>query len=230
MPTGADRAVTAWRRLAGSDAAGRVRVVVDPSSWLAPTGWIGIVAIAETITASVPRPELEAPVKAVLDHLDATAAVQPEVVGPLLPPFGSSLGPVALFHPPEDFTPPPSIFDTPSADELRRFLQSVAPDDLNESGIDRLDSPGFASRTEGGDVAAVCGYRRWPNGVAHLAVVTLPGHRSKGHGRKAASAAIAHGLANGLLPQWRARPLASQRLAWSLGLEQMGAQLSLQPM
>lgn len=204
-------------------------MVVDPSSWLAPTGWIGIVAIAETITASVPRPELEAPVKAVLDDLDASAAVQPEVVGPLLPPFGSSLGPVPLFHPPEDFTAPRCTFDTPSAEDLRRFLRSVASDDLDESGVDRLDSPGFASRTDRGAVAAICGYRRWPNRVAHLAVVTLPTPRSKGHGRKAASAAIAHALANGLLPQWRARPLPSQRLARSLGLEQMGAQLSLQP-
>jgi hypothetical protein len=42
-----------------------------------------------------------------------------------------------------------------------------------------------------------------------------------------AARAIDEAAAEGLLPQWRARPVASQQLAGSLGLVQLGAQLSL---
>ncbi|WP_437441411.1 GNAT family N-acetyltransferase [Streptomyces aureus] len=45
--------------------------------------------------------------------------------------------------------------------------------------------------------------------------------------RHAGSAAVAHALAAGLLPQWRARPPASRRVARSLGFRELGSQLSV---
>jgi hypothetical protein len=42
-------------------------------------------------------------------------------------------------------------------------------------------------------------------------------------------AGIGRALDEGLLPQWRARPAASQGLARRLGLVELGAQLSLEP-
>jgi len=50
-----------------------------------------------------------------------------------------------------------------------------------------------------------------------------------GHARRAAAAATRQAITENLLPQWRARPPASQALARSLGLIELGAQLSLQP-
>ncbi|MFD3663840.1 hypothetical protein ACFWVF_25200 [Streptomyces sp. NPDC058659] len=43
-----------------------------------------------------------------------------------------------------------------------------------------------------------------------------------------ASAAVAHAIAAGLLPQWRARPHSSRRVAAALGFEELGAQLSVE--
>jgi hypothetical protein len=42
------------------------------------------------------------------------------------------------------------------------------------------------------------------------------------------SAAVAHALAAGLLPQWRARPSAFRRVAAVLAFEELGSQLSLE--
>ncbi|WP_317623424.1 hypothetical protein [Streptomyces noursei] len=39
---------------------------------------------------------------------------------------------------------------------------------------------------------------------------------------------MAHALAAGLLPQWRARRPASRRVAASLGFEELGHQLSIE--
>jgi hypothetical protein len=60
-------------------------------------------------------------------------------------------------------------------------------------------------------------------------VLTDPAYRRQGHGRCAARQALHHAIQDGLLPQSRARPLASQELARTLGLVAIGAQFSLQP-
>ncbi|MFP5327900.1 MAG: GNAT family N-acetyltransferase [Acidimicrobiia bacterium] len=206
MPFGVGAAVEAWRRLAGADIDGQLQVVVDRASWLAPRGWIGIVTIGDTVTASVPRADLAEPVRRVLHVLEPAAAVRPDVVVPLLPVLGATLGPVALFHPPATFQVCPAAMEAAGSEEVREFLGVAAPDDLDESGVHRIESPAFASRTADGRVAAICGYRRWPNGVAHLSALTLPEFRGHGHGRTAASMAIAHAVAERLLPHWRARP------------------------
>lgn len=38
---------------------------------------------------------------------------------------------------------------------------------------------------------------------------------------------MAHALAAGLLPQWRARPVESRRVALALGFRELGTQLSV---
>lgn len=76
---------------------------------------------------------------------------------------------------------------------------------------------------------AAAGYRLWPRRTAHLSVLTAPAARGRGLARTVASAAVAHALAADLLPQWRARPPASRRVAAALGFEELGAQLSLRP-
>jgi hypothetical protein len=116
-----------------------------------------------------------------------------------------------------------------SGSEVRSLFQAAPPDELDESGLLTVTSPIFGSRSPTGALAAACGYRRWPNEVAHLCVLTHPAHRREGHGRRAAIGAIRRAIDDQLLPQWRARPRASQELARSLGLTEVGAQLSLRP-
>jgi len=153
-----------------------------------------------------------------------------EIVQPRLPATRSVLRPAPLFYPPRDYVPDEIAgVEHVSGDELQALLQMVNPDELDESGTLNVTGPFFGSRTAGGDVAAVCGYLRWPNAVAHLSVLTEPAHRREGHGRRAAVAAIRHAIDGGMLPQWRARPSASQALARSLGLVQFGAQLNFEP-
>ncbi|WP_091291657.1 GNAT family N-acetyltransferase [Micromonospora halophytica] len=70
---------------------------------------------------------------------------------------------------------------------------------------------------DGGRVVAAAGYRRWPSSVAHLGVLTSSDCRGRGLAGAVASAAVAEALRNELLPQWRARPEPSRRLARRLG-------------
>ncbi|MFB9852823.1 GNAT family N-acetyltransferase [Micromonospora andamanensis] len=58
-------------------------------------------------------------------------------------------------------------------------------------------------------------------------MLTAPSRRGRGLARTVAAAATADSLAEGLLPQWRARPAASRRVARALGFRELGAQLSV---
>ena len=67
----------------------------------------------------------------------------------------------------------------------------------------------------------------------HILIISMQGvHRKPNlkHGlaRVTGSATVAHALAAKLLPQWRARPPASRRVAASLGFEELGFQLSIE--
>jgi RimJ/RimL family protein N-acetyltransferase len=229
MEFGDEAAIDAWRRLAGAPSDARLRVVVNAESWLAPPGWIGVVAIGDAITASVPRAELRAPVERALAALGGKEATDPEILMSRLTPTTAALGPAQLFYPPRSFEVAGEPGDEATSGELSRLLAASHPEDLDESGLAHIESPAFVSRSYAGAVVSASGYRRWPNGVAHLSVLTHPDHRRRLHGRRAAAAAVRHAVAEGLLPQWRARPLPSQRLALTIGFVHMGAQLSVQP-
>ena len=207
-----------------------VQVVVDAASPLGRRGWIGILVIGTTVTASVPRADLERPVAEALAGLTGTDATNPDVVVPRLPPTRAMIGPAALFYPPHGFSVPELAgVDEVTRSEVEAWLEAASQDDLEESGVDELSGTVFGSRTASGELGAVCGYRHWPNDVAHLSVLASPRHRRQGHGQRAALAAIKRAMEEELLPQWRARPLASQALARSIGLIQVGAQLGLEP-
>lgn len=217
MEFGERVAIDAWRRLADAPRDGRLQVVVNPDSWLAPQGWIGIVAIGDVITASVPSAELRASVDSALAAVPGEQATDPGLVVPRLTRTIATLGPAPLFYPSASFEPAGEMGDEAAEAELAQFLAASHPEDLDKSGLAHIESPAFVSRSFDGTVVSACGYRPWPNGVAHLSVLTHPKHRRRQHGRRAAAAAARHAVAQGLLPQWRARPVASQRLALALG-------------
>jgi hypothetical protein len=109
---------------------------------------------------------------------------------------------------------------------LQRFLMAAGAGDVAESGIQRITSSAFAV-CEHGQVVAAAGYRDWPCGTAHLSVLTAAAVRGRGLARAAASAAVAHAIGEGRLPQWRARPEASRRIARALGFRELGSQVSI---
>ena len=229
MLFGLEAAQNAWARLAGRSTLQGIHVVVDPESPLAPPGCIGILVVGTNIAACVPTPELEAPVMSALQGLKADEATTPDVVRRVMPPTRASLGPAALFYPPTGFVVSTEPADEASNEELADLFAVASAEDLEESGLAHIESPTFVSRAADATVAAASGYRRWPNAVAHLSVLAHPAHRRQGHGRRASSAAVARAIDEGLLPQWRSRPVASQELARAIGLVAVGAQLSLQP-
>jgi RimJ/RimL family protein N-acetyltransferase len=229
MEFGVEAAQRAWSRLVGLSELRGLQVVVDQESSLGPRGWIAILAIASTITAVVPRPELREPVIVGLTGVTAHEATTPEIIVERLPIARAMLGPAALYYPPPGFTLESQVAEEASRQELSVLCAAVDAEEFDESGLAHIESPAFASRSSEGALAAACGYRRWANGVAHLAALTHPANRRQGHGRRAATMAIAHAIERDLLPQWRARPVASQRLAQALGLVRVGAQFSLQP-
>jgi len=99
-------------------------------------------------------------------------------------------------------------------------------DDVDESGLDAISSPAFVI-SDGSEIVAAAGYRGWPAGTAHLSVLTSPRHRGRGLAKAVASAAATHALTADLLPQWRARPEPSRRIARALGFRDLGTRLSL---
>ena len=183
MEFGVEAARQAWSRLAGIPLFDGLQVVVDPESPLGPRGWIAILAVGTTVTASVPRPELREPVITALTGLIGEEATTPEVVIERLPPARTTLGPAALFYPPPQFTMVSQQLEEASPQEFASLLAAASADELNESGLPHIESPAFVSRSSDGVVVAACGYRRWPNGVAHMSALTHPDHREEGHGR-----------------------------------------------
>jgi GNAT superfamily N-acetyltransferase len=146
-------------------------------------------------------------------------------------PVADLRGPAALAYlDATEFRPgsgrPPGAAGVVSARDLRRFLSECDPADAEESGLAGITSPAFAFR-ELGEITAAAGYREWRGGVAHLSVLTAAPARGRGLARAVASAAVAHALGRGLLPQWRAMPPASRRVAAALGFRELGWQASI---
>jgi len=102
---------------------------------------------------------------------------------------------------------------------------------LGPCAVEDVTSPVFAVREAGKtvdrEIIAVADYRDWPGQVAHMSVLTAPSARGRGLARVAASAAVAHAIELGKLPQWRARPESSRRVARALGFTELGSQVSI---
>ncbi|SED82252.1 GNAT family N-acetyltransferase [Streptomyces sp. TLI_105] len=209
-----------------------MNVIVSPESGLCPAGWIGVVALGGSALVTAPDESTAATVRTALAGLPAAALVDAAAVREVLPVAGV-LGPAALAYlTPEGFRPaggPSAVERLPGGHPALRALEEAAgEEDSSEASLDEITSRAFVVR-EHGRVVAAAGYRAWPRRTAHISVLTAPEARGRGLARTAASAAVADALATGLLPQWRARPPASRRVAAALGFEELGAQLSLEP-
>jgi hypothetical protein len=200
-------------------------VLVSPDSGLCPPGWVGVVVLGGDALVTAPTEAAADLVRTALADADpselggalrATRTLGPATLaylapGDLRPQHGAEVAELTADHP-----------------AVRQLLARVSEEDAAECGLDRITSPAFTVLDGDGQVIAATGYRVWPGAAAHLCVLTDPGHRAKGLARSTATAATAHALAAGLLPQWRARVPASRRVAEQLGYRELGIQLSVQ--
>jgi GNAT superfamily N-acetyltransferase len=229
-----ERVQRLWAGLAGTPVVFRdkaVDVAVSPGSLLCPPGWVGVVALGSAVIVTVPDDDVAAVVRRGLGDLPTTALTDPAVWRRVLP-VDDTLGPATLAYcDAAGFRPAGSgTVEMIPADhtDLTTLLTSVPTDDADECGLADITSPAFVVRTGVGVVAAA-GFETWPGGTAHLCVLTAPAHRGQGLAPVVAAAAIAHALRSDLLPQWRARPEASRRVARKLGFQEFGTQFSLRP-
>ncbi|WP_432573366.1 GNAT family N-acetyltransferase [Kineococcus sp. SYSU DK005] len=246
----------AWEHLAGSSMqfseTSPPRVVVAPTSHLCPPGWCGLVTIAGATIATAPDTAHADVLQRGLQDVLAGASTGPTPQSSSMLarrlPVSDVLGPTDLAYlltfPTSGTSPSTFPNSAPSAapstaaqgvdvhvlevaDPLvRKLVATCSVDDAAEAAIDTLTSPAFVVLRDGAALA-VAGYEHWPSSIAHLCVLTHPGARGAGLARAAAAAAGDHALRAGLLPQWRARPIASQRIARTLGYRSLGHQLSL---
>lgn len=220
-----------WVGLAGvaiSFPADGVRVVVSAGSRLCPPAWAGIVVVGGSGIATAPDAAAARFLRESLTGRPLRSAVEDGrwdgergVV--------DVLGPASLAYLDErEFRPETAEVArlSPGHPDLDRLAADVSADDVAESGIGEITSPVFVVR-DGVRVVAAAGYHNWPHAVAHLCVLTSAHFRGRGLARAVASAAVAEALANRLLPQWRARPEPSRRLARRLGFRELGAQVSI---
>jgi RimJ/RimL family protein N-acetyltransferase len=241
------RARAVWESRAGGAAAFSpvARVAVGPESGLCPAGWAGVVSIGGSVIATAPDQAAAATLQRALGEWAAAAVADGDRAGAALAgadlggadllrrllPVADLRGPAALAYlDAAEFRPgpvrPPGSAGAVSDRDLRRFLADGDAADVEESGLAGITSPAFAIR-ELGQITAAAGYREWRGGVAHLSVLTGAPARGRGLARAVASAAVAHALGRGLLPQWRAVPPASRRVAAALGFRELGWQASI---
>jgi hypothetical protein len=207
-----------------------VRVAASPGSLLCPPGWAGIVVLGGEALATAPDPGTARLIEQALGGLPAASLNDAYLLRSRLP-VAEILGPASLAYLDQaEFSPRPgaAVVTPLSLDhpDFSRFMLAADPAELAESGLQEITTPAFAVR-EHGQVVAAAGYRDWPCRTAHLSVLTAAAARDRGLARAAASAAVDRALADGRLPQWRARPMASRRVARALGFRELGLQVSI---
>ncbi|MFJ8622170.1 GNAT family N-acetyltransferase [Kitasatospora sp. NPDC093550] len=230
------RARGLWEELASVPVSftptGGVRVVVSAGSRTCPPGWVGVVVLGGSAIVTAPGEDAATRVRDALAGLPARALADARTIRGALP-VARVLGPAALSYVSDDRFRPVSLAgltveQLPGEHPDLRELENLAgADDADEAGLDEITSPAFVIR-ERGQVVASAGYRLWPSRTAHVGVLTAPAWRGRSLARAVGSEAVAHALAAGLLPQWRARVPASRRVALALGFREVGAQLSVE--
>ncbi|MEU1720252.1 GNAT family N-acetyltransferase [Nonomuraea sp. NPDC005692] len=206
-------------------------MVVSSGSGLCPPGWTGIVVLDGGALVTVPDAGLAEPVRqALLGENGVDLSRLSERLSERLE-VREVLGPATLAYVDvEEFVPCHVGADVERLAvgdrDVDGLVAAVSEQDADESGLADVGSAVWVVRA-GGDVVAAAGYRTWLDTAAHLSVLTAEGFRGRGLARAVASAAVADALGAGLLPQWRARPEASRRVARALGFRELGSQVSL---
>ena len=226
------RAREVWLELAGvpmafpADGDG-VEVAVSAGSRLCPPGWVGIVALGDAAIATVPVVSWAGIVRNVLDELPVAVLTDADRLRAVLP-VAQVLGPASLAYLDEcDFQPagpfpwmcsPGSMPISPHFSPLARRTTPTNPGWRRSPPARSWCAAGLTLSRR---LATGAGPGRWPT------CAYLPRRNTAGVGWHVSlppqqSRTV---LANQLLPQWRARPASSRRVARALGFRQLGGQL-----
>ncbi|HEY2794586.1 MAG TPA: GNAT family N-acetyltransferase [Micromonosporaceae bacterium] len=230
-----DRTAAAWCALAGATDAmfrpGEINVVTAEASKLAPPGWVGIVRLTDAALVTTPSDEISEQVRQLTATVSPTLVCDPEVLfGDVLP--AEVLGPTTLAYLDASMFRPDGtagVETTTTGDEIAALEKAAGAEDADEAAVNDVTSPVFVTRAADGTITAACGYRVWMGTIAHVCVLVHPDQRRRGLGSAVGTAATAHALAAGFVPQWRARRTASRALARALGYSYVGDQLSYRP-
>ena len=219
----------AWAARAGVDYLKPLQVLTQPESPLlwAP-GWTVILRIEQCVTAVAPTRELARSVTAALSGLSPSEATSPDKVVPRLSNVIEIGDTSKLYYPLDELRAPTSaarveVVPLSAVDDL---LVAVSREELEASGLRSVASDVSVVRDEFGEPIAACGYRRWPQQLADLCVLTRADHRGKGLAAAVGINASRRALSEGLLPQWSARPAASQAVARAMGFTELGDHFS----
>ncbi|MFI5714268.1 GNAT family N-acetyltransferase [Nocardia sp. NPDC051750] len=206
-------------------------MTISPRAKICPPGWAGFIVLQGRAIVTAPNPTAAAAIRGAVAKLSVEDLVDPELLGRALP-LEEVLGPATLAYiDGRDFraAPPGAVqVDRLPAEhsDLHRLENLAGEHQTEESGLREITSPAFTIRICD-EVVAAAGYRTWPSRTAHMSVLTAPEYRGRGLARLTGSAAVAHALDAGLLPQWRARATQSKRVAFALGFRELGTQLSV---
>jgi GNAT superfamily N-acetyltransferase len=108
---------------------------------------------------------------------------------------------------------------------IDRLAQACGPEAWEHGGVDPATHPGVFGYFEDGRLCAASSYETWGGTLAHVGLVTAPDVRGRGLGKIVATAATAHALERGLVPQWRtlASNLPSLAVGRALGYQPVAA-------
>jgi GNAT acetyltransferase len=220
-----------WRALTSVPEAFATAVTVAASdgSQASPPGWVGIVHV-DAAAVVVSPPELLDRVQSAIGDLDADALRDTEVVDRLLRP-AETLGPALLFYGGPSAPAASSVIGPLALDDpiVESVLRDSTDAERGESGIPSATSGIYVSLGADAEPEAVCGWSEWPEGIAHVCILTAASRRGRGAATRVAAGTLEAAVAQGLLPQWRAREgnEASVATACGLGLVPLGRQYSL---
>ncbi|HEX5095149.1 MAG TPA: GNAT family N-acetyltransferase [Acidimicrobiia bacterium] len=217
-----------WAALAGADVfpESGARVVVNAESQICPPDWCGVVALGDGVLATTPDEARRGRLVEQCNDLGpaddwaiAFADVA-EVRGP------ARLAYIDLRVFPDEDEPPFTEVLRVGDDAVAAFVAGVPAADRDEAGLEGCTSPLACVRHDGAIVAAA-GYRIWREELAHMSVLVAPDHRGAGLATTVARDMTRSALEHGLIPQWRARPAASQAVARKIGYVDVGQQISI---
>ena len=107
---------------------------------------------------------------------------------------------------------------------IEELRAACPPMEWDHGGSDPTSVSTFGVVGAANEVLSLAGYEVWNASIAHIAIVTHPGHRGRNFGRAAVALAAQHALAAGLVPQYRTlrANTASMKIAERLGFAEYG--------
>ncbi|WP_020077084.1 GNAT family N-acetyltransferase [Cryocola sp. 340MFSha3.1] len=143
-------------------------------------------------------------------------AFSPHVLGPAIHSYRS-----------DPVTSDPRDIAVVSEHDVRLFADEVGEGEFEESGL--ADATTVFGVRENGRLVAAAGLSVWMAEPSDIGVLTLPGARGRGYGRRVAAAAVNEAIELAGIARWRslASNAASRSLARSLGFEDRGENLGI---